>query len=139
MGNLGCLTWVRHSSHKSSSYSIPMTSSFHAVFSCVQTKVWLPVFVIFIVDTGVNAQGCTQGCINTTRVKSLHWKLTVKRVCIEKSPVAPTSLLCLTFQSHTLSAELSLPHWSMLSENMSAFTSVQLHSSVKNMIFHVKQ
>ena len=32
-----------------------------AVFSCVQTMVWLPVFMIFNVHTDVDASDCTRG------------------------------------------------------------------------------
>ena len=58
-GNLGCLTWVKHSSHKSGA-----THSYCCVQCfCVQTMVWLPVipvFGIFNMRTDVDACDCTK-------------------------------------------------------------------------------
>ena len=91
VGNSGRLTWVRHSSRKSSA-----THSHHvcAVFLCVQAVVWLPVFAIWNASTHVDARGC-----NDTD--------TVKRVCTgsrlgEKNPLPhrglePESALRLAF------------------------------------------
>ena len=54
-----------------------------AVFLCVQTKAWLPVFRIFNLCTDVDACNCTQ--VLYGHCKSLHWKLTLG----EKSLAAP--------------------------------------------------
>ena len=46
----------------------------HAVFSCVQTKVRLPVLWIFHVRTDVNARDCTRGlCGHRKRVCTESW------------------------------------------------------------------
>ena len=42
-----------------------------AVFSCVQTKVWLPMLGIFNVRADVNACDCTRGFTNTVRESAL--------------------------------------------------------------------
>ena len=59
MGKLGHLTWVRHSSCKSSALYPFLTEC--AIFSCVRTVVWLPAFGIFKVHTDVDACNCTRG------------------------------------------------------------------------------
>ena len=46
-----------------------------AVFPCVQTTVWLPVFGIFSMHTDVDACNCTQGLYGHR--KTLYWKLTL--------------------------------------------------------------
>ena len=58
VGNLGCLTWIRLQQWQEQRYPF---LTVRAVFSCVQTKVWLPVLGIFNVRTDVNACDCTQG------------------------------------------------------------------------------
>ena len=58
-GNSGRLTWVRHSSRKSSATHSYLAVC--AVFSCVQTMVWLPVLGIFNVRVDVAACDCTLG------------------------------------------------------------------------------
>ena len=72
-GNSGRLTWVRHSSRKSSA-----THCYHwvyAVFPCVQTMVWLPVSGIWNVRTDVDACDCTRGQYGqvTERVCTGSW------------------------------------------------------------------
>ena len=63
-GTLGCLTWVRHRSCKSSATH----SCQRAVFFCAQTiMVLLPMFGIFLVHTDVDACNCTLGCMDTIR------------------------------------------------------------------------
>ena len=47
--------------------------SVRAVFSCVQTMVWLPVFGIFNVRVDVDSCNCTAQRL----LESLHWKLTL--------------------------------------------------------------
>ena len=103
-GNSCHLTWVRHSSHKSSA-----THSYQCVqYFCVQTMVWLPMFGIFNTRTDVPACNCTQGLYGHR-----------KRVCTEswlwqKNPLLhrglePASRLRLAFQSNALPTELSQP------------------------------
>ena len=58
-GKFGSLTWVRHRSCKSSNI-YPFLSAF-AVFVCVQTMVWLPVFRVLNMCTDVEACDCTWG------------------------------------------------------------------------------
>ena len=48
-----------------------------AVFSCVPTMVWLPMFRIFNVCTEVNARSCTWGLYRHWRE---HWKLTGRKI-----------------------------------------------------------
>ena len=55
-----------------------------AVFSCVQTVVWLPVLGIFNVHTYIDACDCTRGPSAGHR-----W-----RVCTEKSLAAPGTRTC---------------------------------------------
>ena len=79
-----------------------------AVFLCVQTMVWLPMFGIFNTHTDVPACNCTQGLYGHR-----------KRVCTEswlweKNPLLhrglePASRLRLAFQSNALPTELSQP------------------------------
>ena len=104
-GISGGLTWVRHSSRTSSathSYQCVQQEQRYpflpacAVFSCVHTMVWLPVFGIINVRTDVDACGCTRGLYG-------HGK----RVCTEsrlweKNPLPhrglePASVLRLAF------------------------------------------
>ena len=40
------------------------------VFSCVPARVWLPVFVVFNMRTGVAECGCTQGLYGHYKTKS---------------------------------------------------------------------
>ena len=70
------------------------------VFSCVQTMVWLPVFGIFNLRTGVDECSCTQG-----RDKNASPYQGLK----------PASALCLAFPLNVLPAELSLPHCTLIS------------------------
>ena len=82
--------------------------SVRAVFSCVQTMVWLPVFGIFNMHTDVDACDCSPGMYGHR-----------KRVCTgswlwEKNPLPqrglePVSVLRLTLQSDALPTELSRP------------------------------
>ena len=70
-----------------------------AVFLCVQTIVWLPMFRIFNVRTEVNAHSCTWGLYK-------HCKRTLE-VDWEKNPLPyqglePASVLCLVCQSDAL-------------------------------------
>ena len=69
VGNSGRLTWVRLQQPKEQGYLHLLV---RAVFSCIQTKVWLPMLGIFNVRTDVNACDCTRG---------LHGHR--KRVCTE--------------------------------------------------------
>ena len=79
-----------------------------AVFSCVQTVTWLPVFEIFIVRTDVDACDCTRGlCGHRKRVCTGSWLW-------EKSPLLhvglePASVLHLAFRLDGLPTELSHP------------------------------
>ena len=79
-----------------------------AVFLCVQTMVWLPVFAIFNMSTVVDACECTRGLYgHCRRVCSECWLW-------EKTPLPhwglkPVSVLHLAFQSDALPTELSLP------------------------------
>ena len=57
-GNSGRFTWVRLQEQQEQRYPFLIVC---AVFSCVQTKVWLPTLGIFHVRTDVNACDCTQG------------------------------------------------------------------------------
>ena len=68
MGNLGCLTWIRLQQSVEQYYPF---LTVRAVFSCVQTKVWLPMFGIFNVHTDVTACGCTWGCTDTVKESAL--------------------------------------------------------------------
>ena len=61
-GNSGRLTWVRLSQLQGECYPF---RTVHAVFSCFQTKVWLPMFEIFNVRTDVNAWHCMTGAART--------------------------------------------------------------------------
>ena len=79
-GNSGRLIRVRPQQPQEQCYPF---LTVRAVFSCVQTKIWLPLFWIYNVRRDVNASDCT-GRLYGHR-KSLHWKLTVG----EKSLVAP--------------------------------------------------
>ena len=58
VGNSRRLSWVRLQQPQEQRY--PFLTVL-AVFSCVKTKVWLSVLVIFHVHTDVNAYDCTQG------------------------------------------------------------------------------
>ena len=66
--NWGNLTWVRHSSCKSS------TTHSHkgVVFLCVQIMVWLPVFGIFSACMHGDACNCTQGSADTVAESALE-------------------------------------------------------------------
>ena len=69
--NSGCLTWVRLQQPQEQRYPF---LTVHAVFSCVQTKVRLPVLWIFHVRTDVNARDCTRGlCGHRKRVCTESW------------------------------------------------------------------
>ena len=57
LANSGRLTWVRHSSRMRA--ALPNPISVRAVFSCVQTMVWLAVLEILNVVTDVDAYDCT--------------------------------------------------------------------------------
>ena len=70
VGNSVCLTWVRL--HQPQEQCYPFLTM-HAVFLCVQTRVWLLVTGTFHMCTGVNACDCTHGTYG--HWKSLHWKL----------------------------------------------------------------
>ena len=59
VGNSGRLTWVRHSSCKSSAAHCYQSVRY---FSCVQTMVWLPVFEICNVCTDVDARNWSGQC-----------------------------------------------------------------------------
>ena len=67
-GNSGHLTWVRLQQPQEQRYPF---LTVHAVFTCVQTKVWLPVLGIFNVWTDVHAHDCTWECTNTVRESTL--------------------------------------------------------------------
>ena len=69
-GKSDCLTWVRLQQPQEQRYPF---LTVRAVLSCVQTKVWVPVIVIFNVRTDVNACDCTWGFYGRHR-----------RVCTEK-------------------------------------------------------
>ena len=53
-----------------------------AVFSCIQTTVWLPVFGNLNVRTYTDACDCTRGMYG--HCKSLHWKLTLGEKALAK-------------------------------------------------------
>ena len=72
LGKSGCLTWVRLQQPQEQRY--PFLSVF-AVFSCVQTQVWLPMLGIFNLRTYLDARDCTRGLY--WHRTSLHWKLTL--------------------------------------------------------------
>ena len=61
-----------------------------AVFSCVQTMVWLPVFGICNVRSDVDARDCTRGLCG--HGKNPHWKLTLG----EKSLAASGTRTCVS-------------------------------------------
>ena len=66
-GELGLPYLVRRS-------SLPSSATVCAVFLCVQTMVWLPVFEIFNVRTDVDACDCTRGlCRPHERVCTGSW------------------------------------------------------------------
>ena len=94
MGNLGHLTWVRHSSYKSLVW---------AVFLRVRTMVW-----IFNVHTDVDACHCTQGLSRQCkRIWTGIWPW-------EQNPLPhwglkPCQYQAWLFQSDTLPTELSWP------------------------------
>ena len=68
-GELGLPYLVRRS-------SLPSSATVCAVFLCVQTMVWLPVFEIFNVRTDVDACDCTRGlCGHRKRVCTGSWLL----------------------------------------------------------------
>ena len=83
VGNLGRLTRIRLQQPQEQRH---LFLTVCAVFSCVQTKVWLPMLGIFNVHTDVNVFDCTQG-LYRHRKKVLHWKLTLG----DKSLAAPGS------------------------------------------------
>ena len=56
-GNSSHLTWVRLQQPQEQRYPL---LTVRAVFSRVQTKIWLPVLGIFNVRTDANARDCTQ-------------------------------------------------------------------------------
>ena len=65
-GNSGRLTWARLQQPKEQRYPFQVGC---AVFSCVQTMVWLPVFGILNVHTHADAGDCTRGlCGHPKRV-----------------------------------------------------------------------
>ena len=69
--NLGRLTWVRlQQLQEQLALPIPNTTVC-AVFTFVQSKVWLPMFGIFNVCTDVNASVCTYGRMDTVRESAL--------------------------------------------------------------------
>ena len=57
-GNSAHLTWVRLQQPQEQRY---LFLTVHAVFSCVQTKVWRPMIRILNMRTDVNACDCTWG------------------------------------------------------------------------------
>ena len=71
-GNLSHRNWVRHCSRKSSA---TQSLSVCALFLCVKTMVWLPVFGIFKVYADVDARNYTWGL--NGYYQSLHWMLTL--------------------------------------------------------------
>ena len=73
VGDSGHHSWLRHSMQPQEQH-YPFLSVC-AVFSCVQTMVWLPAFGIFYVRTDVDACDHTWG-LHAHR-KSLCWKLTL--------------------------------------------------------------
>ena len=86
-GNSGRLIRVRPQQPQEQRYPF---LTVRAVFSCVQTKIWLPLFWIYNVRRDVNASDCT-GRLYGHR-KSLHWKLTQG----EKSLAAPGNRTCVS-------------------------------------------
>ena len=62
-GNSGGLTWERHVQHPQEQ-RYPFLSVC-AVFSCVETMVWMPVFGICIVIADADACDCTRGAVRT--------------------------------------------------------------------------
>ena len=103
--NSGCLTWVRHSSRRS---SVPIPISICIVFTCIQTMAWRPVFGIFNVRTGVGASDSTLGlCRYRKRVCTGSWFW--EKNSLPHRGLETASVLRLAFQSVSLPAELSLP------------------------------
>ena len=69
--NLGRLTWVKLQQPQEQRYPF---LTVHAVFSCVQTKVWLSILGVFNVRTDVDACDCTRGiCGHRKRVCTESW------------------------------------------------------------------
>ena len=101
-GVLGCLTWVRLQQPQEQCY---LFLTVRAVFSCLQTKVRLPMLEIFNVHTDVNACDSTWGLYGYC-----------KRICAEcwlreKIPCCTRELnsLSVACQSDALPTELH-PH-----------------------------
>ena len=59
-GNSGHLTWVRQQPQEQHYTFLPV-SAVNAVFLCLQTVVWLPVFGIFNMRPDFDACNCTPG------------------------------------------------------------------------------
>ena len=85
-GNSGRLIRVRPQQPQEQRYPF---LTVRAVFSCVQTKIWLSMLGIFNVRTDVNARDCTQsGCTDTARESALKVD-SGERERKKKSLVAP--------------------------------------------------
>ena len=78
-----------------------------AVFSCVQTMVWLPVFGIFNVRTDADVCNCMCAYGHGNRVGTGNW-LWEKNSLLHWG-LEPISVLLLAFRSDALPTELFLP------------------------------
>ena len=70
------------------------------VFLCAQTMVWLPMFEIFNMRTGVDACYCTRGLYRNR--KSLHWKSTLGQESFATPGDSNKHLYCTWLLSLTL-------------------------------------
>ena len=100
----------------------------NAVFSCVQTMVWLPMFRIFNTFSPQTlmhaiAQG---GCTDTVRESALEIDCGRKILCRTGDPNPRQSLLRLAFQSDALPTELCLTPFN----NVSVFLKIESSRAV---------
>ena len=98
-GNLGCPTWVRHRSRRSSAtHSYRYVQYFH-----VQTMVWLPMFGIFNVCTDVDACDCTD------TIRECALEADSRRKTLASPGIWTRTSIALAFQLDALPTELFLP------------------------------
>ena len=100
----GCLAWVRV--QQPQDRRCPFLSVC-VVFLCVQTGIWLPVFGVFNVRTDVGACDCTLGLYK--HCKSLHWKVTGRKIPCRTGESKLHQYCAKAFQSDTQQTELFHP------------------------------
>ena len=100
--SLGCLTRVRLQQPQNWRYPFLAVC---AVFTCVQTMVWLPVSEIFIMHTDVGVCHCTTELYEDHRESAPKVNSGRKILCCTWESNSGQGLLCLAFQANALPTE----------------------------------